>query len=362
MLNTVFMHADVRARPYRVEDFRDALANLKLLPEVSSLGAYQMNHVWAVTFKGAEGAKRLLESGEVKVKSHRCVLIDPTNQDMRLKLHWLLPTVPDDDVRAALLAYGRATDVIKERWRVSGVSDKGSTTRTVTLKLKPGVKPEDIPHQLRIAGELALVVVPGRAPLCLRCQCTGHIRRDCKVPRCALCRRFGHDESQCVRSYASVAGPMGSDDNSELLMDEADSEAAASAEADCAATVKVPAEQVSVDRAREGLPTLAVEVVPAATEDSSTTVMVRDENSNTASAAAGKDVEEAMDTSKEGVASTKRAHEVAQGEGASADPTVTGEPPSKAAPVRRPTLRPRPTIPQDRRSTAASPPPKPPAT
>ncbi|KAH6948636.1 hypothetical protein HPB50_025415 [Hyalomma asiaticum] len=125
---------------------------------------------------------------------------------------------------------------------------------------------------------------------------------------------------------------------------------------------EAPTEQVSVDRARVGPPTLEVEDVPAATDGSSTTVMVRDEISNTASAAAGKDVEEAMDTSKEGAASTKRAHEVAQGEGASADPTVTGEPPSKAAPVRRPTLRPRPTIPQDRRSTAASPPPKPPAT
>ncbi|KAH6935584.1 hypothetical protein HPB50_006988 [Hyalomma asiaticum] len=123
-----------------------------------------------------------------------------------------------------------------------------------------------------------------------------------------------------------------------------------------------PAEQVSVDRARVGPPTLEVEDVPASTDGSSTTVMVRHEIRNTASAAAGKDGKEAMDPSKEGVASTKRAHEVAQREGASADPTVTGEPPSKAAPVRRPTLRPRPTIPQERRSAAASPPPKPPYT
>ncbi|KAM7296819.1 hypothetical protein ISCGN_021974 [Ixodes scapularis] len=230
--NTVFLHADVKARPYRLEHFRDALALAALLPEVLALGAYQYNHVWAVTFKSDEGKKRLLAADEFKVKDRRCVLVDPCNQDVRLKLHWLLHHVQDDEVRAALAPYGEVTGVTRDKWRVSGCTDMASTTRSVSLKLKPGVTVDDLPHQLRIAGDLALVVVPGRAPLCLRCKGKGHIRRECRVPRCALCRRFGHDESQCVRTYASVTGPMGLDDNSEHLMDVADAEEAASGASD----------------------------------------------------------------------------------------------------------------------------------
>ncbi|XP_077513017.1 uncharacterized protein LOC144124249 [Amblyomma americanum] len=224
VLNTVFLHADVRARPYRVEDFRDALAQLMLLPEVIALGAYRMSHVWAVTFASAEAVTKILSAGDLKVKDRRCLVIDPANQDVRVKLHWLLHNVPDEDVRVAFAPYGKVSEVSKERWRVQGVASKGSTTRLVSLKMNPGVKLEDLPHEVRVGGELALVVVPGRAPLCLRCHGTGHIRRECKVPRCGACRRYGHEESSCVRTYASAAVPVNTEDVSELLLDEADAE------------------------------------------------------------------------------------------------------------------------------------------
>ncbi|XP_065286600.1 uncharacterized protein [Dermacentor albipictus] len=226
VVNTVFLHGDVQARPYRVEDFRDALSGMSLLPEVIALGAYRMSHVWAVTFSNAEAVKKLLAASELKVKGRRCVVIDPGNQDVKMKVHWLLHNVPDDDVRVAFLPYGKVTDISRERWRVHGISDKGSTTRLVSMRLKAGVKLEDLPHQLNVAGEQALVVVSGRPPMCLRCHATGHIRRDCRVPKCSACRRFGHEEGQCPKTYASVAGPTSGEDSSELLMDENDAEEA----------------------------------------------------------------------------------------------------------------------------------------
>ncbi|CAN8000186.1 unnamed protein product, partial [Ixodes hexagonus] len=216
----------VKGRPYRAEDFRDALARLGLLPEVGALGAYQMNHVWAVTFKTTEGSKKLLAESELVVKGRRCIVVDPGNRDVRLRLHWLLFNVADDDVRAALAPYGKVVDVSRERWHIDGCHSVSTMTRTAVLRLKGGVTPDDIPHQMRVAGELALVVVPGRAPRCLRCQWTGHIRRECRVPKCNVCRRFGHDGTQCVRTYAVAVGPVGSEEKSELLMDEADAEEA----------------------------------------------------------------------------------------------------------------------------------------
>ncbi|XP_077535227.1 uncharacterized protein LOC144174979 [Haemaphysalis longicornis] len=225
--NTVFLHGDVKARPFRVEDFRDMLARVGMLPDVIALGAYQINHVWAVTFKSAEATKKMLAAGEQEVKGRRCLVIDPQDHQVRLKLHWLLHGVEDEDVRAALANFGKVIEITKERWRVQGVLDKGSTTRVVTLKLKSGVTLEDLPHQIRVAGELALLVAPGRPMQCLRCQGTGHVRRDCKVPRCSRCRRFGHSEAQCVRTYAAVTGPVQREELDEHLMDVVEAEAAA---------------------------------------------------------------------------------------------------------------------------------------
>ncbi|XP_075744353.1 uncharacterized protein LOC142803136 [Rhipicephalus microplus] len=83
---------------------------------------------------------------------------------------------------------------------------------------------DDIPHQLKIAQELTLVVVPGSAPLCLQCKSTSHIRRDCQVHRCSRCRRFGHEEDDCAKTYASVTGRAQESDAVEHLLDEAYSE------------------------------------------------------------------------------------------------------------------------------------------
>ncbi|XP_077486809.1 uncharacterized protein LOC144098156 [Amblyomma americanum] len=226
VLNTVFLHADVAASPYRVEDFRDALADQSLLSDVIALGAYHMSHVWAITLKDAEAVKRITGIGELLLKKRRCLVIDPANQGVRLKLRWLLHSVPGEEVRAAFAPYGKVSETVRKRWRVHGMTEKGSTTRLVTLKMKAGVKFDDLPHQLSVGGELALVVVIGRPPLCLRIRSTGHIRKECRAPRCGVCRRLGHEDGQCARTYASIAGPGTSEDSSELLIDEADAEEA----------------------------------------------------------------------------------------------------------------------------------------
>ncbi|XP_075545840.1 uncharacterized protein LOC142579483 [Dermacentor variabilis] len=217
VLNTLFLHGDVRVRPYRVEDFRDALSNAGVLPEVVALGAYQVNHVWAVTFNSTEATRKLAAFKELQVKGRRCIVIDPEDQQVKLRLHWMLHGVQDEDIRTAFAAFGNVTEVTRERWRVQGMREKGSTTRTVLLKLKPGMKVNDLPHQVRVAGELALVVVPGRPMQCLRCHGTGHIRRDCKVPRCSKCRRYGHADADCVRTYAPATGQGKTDEIAELM-------------------------------------------------------------------------------------------------------------------------------------------------
>ncbi|XP_077538796.1 uncharacterized protein LOC144151569 [Haemaphysalis longicornis] len=348
--NTVFLHGDVRARPFRVEDFRDMLAKCGMLSEVVALGAYQINHIWAVTFNSPEATKRMAAAGEVQVKGRRCLVIDPQHQEVKLKLHWLLYGVSDDDIRAAFAAFGKVTEITKERWRVQGVSDEGSTTRTVLLKLKSGLKVDDLPHQIRVAGELALFVAPGRPMQCLRCHTAGHVRRDCKVPRCSICRRFGHEDAQCVKTYAKVTGAAGSDDASDLLMDTAEAEEAAEGAGEALSPEVAPAslepsDQGSQDSNHGGQPTMEFPPLPDAQgkgdeygddhfEEDAPEGMEEGDQQRTNSVSSASIVNATAKRSREETGHKQEA------EGGS----VNGEPPQKAAVVRRSTLRQRPGV------------------
>nr|XP_037275821.1 LOW QUALITY PROTEIN: uncharacterized protein LOC119168523 [Rhipicephalus microplus] len=193
-----------------------------------------MNHVWAVTCRSTEGVKKLLADPQLTVKGLKCMIIDPSHRDARLKLHWLLYHVREEDVRNALTRPDcRDTpvlDVGMDKWRINGYTQQNTMTRTMTLRLKANVTLDDIPHQLRVGGELVLIVATGRAPWCLRCQQIGHIRRDCRVPQCDTCKRFGHAPGNCTKTYAAAALNTGSMDKSELTMDEAEVEESEPAE------------------------------------------------------------------------------------------------------------------------------------
>ncbi|XP_037568309.1 uncharacterized protein LOC119449200 [Dermacentor silvarum] len=346
VLNTVFFHADVRGRPYRVEDIRDALGRLAMLPDVEALGAYQMNHVWAVTLKNTEAKKRLLSATDVSVKDRRCVVVDPNNQDVRLKLHWVLHYVDDEDIRTALAPYGKVTEVARERWRTEGLSDKGSTTRIISLQLKAGYTKEDIPHQLRVAGDLTLVVVAGRAPLCLRCKGTGHIRRECRVPRCALCKRFGHAEEDCVRTYAKVTGRSAWDENAELQMDELEAEEVATSKTGEPESEETPPslQSPNADEKQDNDKQVVQPVPSPVTTTSASSSSVEKNMSQPTRLEKSEDVD--MTDSKIGAGKRTR-EETAAGNGASNEPSA-GEPPTKASQGRRPSFKPKPNVPPDR--------------
>lgn len=356
VLHTVFLHGNLKARPYRVEHVRDSLARLSLLPEVVALGAYQMNHVWAVTFKDDEGKKKMLAAESFDVKDHCCMVIDPRDRGVRLKLYWLLHGVPDEDVRVALTPYGKVTEISRDKWKVQGCNDKGSTTRSVTLRLHAGVSVDDLPHQLRVAEDMALVVIPGRAPLCLRCRGIGHIRRDCRVPRCGVCRRYGHDDAHCVRSYASITGPSRTDEVAEHLMDAVDAEEASREDGGTEGSATPPEHSsgVALEATYEGdkhCVAPGTNVDKAAVDDDATAAS----KSSTATRKGDQGATDAEMT-EAGAIALKRARETPDST-ANVDTSTTGEPPTKTAIGRRPTFKPRPNLPPDRRGTQTSPPP-----
>ncbi|XP_070390826.1 uncharacterized protein [Dermacentor albipictus] len=202
VVDSVFLHADLSGRPYRAQDFRDALRNVIDLKEISSIGQFQMSHVWMVTCKSSITKSKLVTCGELSVKGRRCLVIDPEPTEVKMKLLWLPERLADDYIREALQAYGKVKSISAESWRVSEMEQMRTLNRDVVLTLADGVGVGDVPHLLHVCGVQSLVLIPGRLPLCLRCNKVGHIRRNCRTPRCEACRRFGHTDEECVVTYA----------------------------------------------------------------------------------------------------------------------------------------------------------------
>lgn len=224
-----------------------------------------MNHVWLFTFQSPDVPRKLLEARELQVKGKKCLVVDPNDGEVRLKLHWLPFHVSDDLVRRALEPYGKVSEVTRDTWRTEGFAGVQSTTRFVKMTLKNGITKDTLPHQLRVQGGNVLVLVPGRAPLCLRCKRTGHIRRDCRVPRCDECNRVGHEKENCARTYAAVTEVAVAGDFDEHAMDEEEAEAAAASTTPggSAAVVSTPSEEVTEkDAPEKGDPSCTMEEPP----------------------------------------------------------------------------------------------------
>ncbi|KAH9364229.1 hypothetical protein HPB48_013482 [Haemaphysalis longicornis] len=135
---------------------------------------------------------------------------------LRVRLHKVAFSVTSDTIRKAFSQYGDVNELASDRWCVQYFESFESTTRIVPRVLHEGVSPDRLPHQLQLGPGTALVAVHGRAPMCLRCH---RIRRECRVPRCTECHVFGHEQADCTRSLKG--------DNSELVMDEGETEGAA---------------------------------------------------------------------------------------------------------------------------------------
>ncbi|KAM7309895.1 hypothetical protein ISCGN_006878 [Ixodes scapularis] len=185
-----------------------------------------MNHVWMLRLHSLAAKQRLLDAKELTIKGGCCLVIDPANTAVKLKLHWVPYDVPNGQVKKELERYGKVSEITRDFFRERGFEAVESNTRSVRMTLKEGYTVDSLPHEMRLEGCKVLVVMPGRAPLCLRCRRTGHIRRDCRIPRCSDCHRYGHEAEDCVKTYASVARDRKVEDNSDYLMDGIEAEEA----------------------------------------------------------------------------------------------------------------------------------------
>ncbi|KAM7288063.1 hypothetical protein ISCGN_031752 [Ixodes scapularis] len=219
--NSLFLHADMSGRPYKAADFKEVLFSMTERTDLIALGPYQMSHVWMTVFANGAAKCKIKACEELEIKQKRCLVIDPTKDEIKMKLLWLPPQLPGSEIKKVLEPFGTVKDITREKWRFSDLEETDTLTRIVTLVLKNHLTVDKVPHTLNIYGVNSLVVIPGRPLFCLRCKAIGHIRRQCSTPRCTQCWRFGHSTEECIVTYASKlqgnASPVA--DVSEHIMD-----------------------------------------------------------------------------------------------------------------------------------------------
>ncbi|XP_077541950.1 uncharacterized protein LOC144154144 [Haemaphysalis longicornis] len=237
MKTCLILHCDLGGRPYRIEDFRTPLQQFGVLKDIGGIGPFQMGHVWLIKLRTQEAKQRLITAGGIQVKGRFCAIIDPAHQELTIKVHWVPFHVSDEAVRRTFTEFGDVKDVRQDTWAAAGFESAESTTRLVRLTLRENLSPDELPHLFKLFGGSVLVVVPGRAPVCLRCRRRGHIRRDCRVPKCTQCRSFGHEARDCVRTYANVTGRPEEQEVHPDVMDVEEAERAATAALVSAVTV-----------------------------------------------------------------------------------------------------------------------------
>ncbi|KAM7290747.1 hypothetical protein ISCGN_027343 [Ixodes scapularis] len=145
---------------------------------------------------------KLVFCEELKVKGKKCLVVDPESKEVKLRLLWLPPHMENRKVVEALEPFGTVRSIVREKWKCEGMEGMDTLNREVQLTLRDDISVSKIPHLLTIYGCQSLLLIPGRPPLCLRCNRVGHIRRQCRTPRCTKCQRYGHSLAECVLTYA----------------------------------------------------------------------------------------------------------------------------------------------------------------
>lgn len=134
-----------------------------------------------VEFKTLEALEDMKKSDMLYVGDKNIDFDHLGRQNISIRVHWLPLYVDDNLLRRILCDFGTIKRIVRE-WK--------KTDEPEGVKLLTGIRRVDmevtqeakmaIPHLIVYPdGTRSLVTLPGRQPLCLKCNTVGHVRRDC---------------------------------------------------------------------------------------------------------------------------------------------------------------------------------------
>ncbi|XP_060078986.1 uncharacterized protein LOC132558435 [Ylistrum balloti] len=145
--------------------------------DMASVFRCEAPNTWFATLSNIDLVDRTVTAGPISCEQF---VLHPEPCDQRrltIRVQWLPSWIADNAIASYFEGYGKVINVHREETDISGVTLE-TGTRVITMVIREGDQ-DDIPHRIRIFGKTALIMVPGRPPICLRCQQVGHVQSKC---------------------------------------------------------------------------------------------------------------------------------------------------------------------------------------
>ncbi|OWF51904.1 hypothetical protein KP79_PYT25570 [Mizuhopecten yessoensis] len=146
--------------------------------EIQAIFRCEGPSTWFATLATQDLADSIVEEGYIE---NQYFTLHPEWCDRRrltIRVQWLPIWLVDDVIASHFHGfYGTVVNNCRETTSVGGVLLEMGT-RIITLVIREGDQ-DRIHHRTILLGKSALIMVPGRPPICLRCQQIGHVRSQC---------------------------------------------------------------------------------------------------------------------------------------------------------------------------------------
>ena len=169
---------------------------------------------WEVVLKTMKATSRVIAKGFIRVADKFPARLMALGEELvQMRLLWLPLRVTNNAISRWASQF--AKEVVSIEYERVGGEGRGkvmSFARNVVVRMQKGKSKEDhIPHKgpvITSEGEafVSLILVKGRASLCLKCGELGHVLQNCGALWCSLCRRWtDHGYNSCHKREQSFA-------------------------------------------------------------------------------------------------------------------------------------------------------------
>ena len=180
-------------------------SNLVAFGPTADRGIYQL------TFKTENHVKQFCSYGDFFIKERACKIESSFEKEHKIKIHWLPYYIPDQVIISELekipglkVIHGWQEHSAKE-----GLKHVLTNVRVYSVRISSlEYIPQFVYWSYQKEKGKVLVVVPDKPPLCLRCHCSGHYRRECTTAYCIACKNFGHSQENCVEFPVLSKSPL----------------------------------------------------------------------------------------------------------------------------------------------------------
>lgn len=196
-------------KPYNRAEVIEALENVGVASqEIVALGTMSDNSRWMITFDNEDVISSVV-ANPPKVREYEARVVVYNSDIAKLRIHWLPVFIPMSAVVCAVSEFGVCKSVAWDYSRIEGSERTRTTVRNIVIKIDENVT---VPAKVKILFENeyfeALITIPGRGPVCFRCNKIGHRKNDCTAMYCRHCLNYEHGTVDCAvaNSYAKRLG------------------------------------------------------------------------------------------------------------------------------------------------------------